>query len=281
MDSPLTSRRAFIRRGSLVVPATVAIVGGAVEDVVRAVNPLLQRRTQAPRPRQAVGGAWDYYATAFDGLSYATHTGDLTSVSDSKVGIFSAWFKTSSASEMRFLYNPGGYFDAYISSTGAVFFVGYAVSAILNIHSGAGLADGNWHHVVASWDLNNGASGGLYIDGSSSYFQTTFTNNTIDYSRSGNWTVGGVGNTTYRLIGSLSEVYFNSASYVAASTLVSAFRNGTKPKDIGSDGSTPTGSQPIVYLHTGKGATFGNSSGYGGNFDSYTGTLTEDASKPA
>jgi len=53
---------------------------------------------------------------------------------------------------------------------------------------------------------------------------------------------------------------------------------GGKPVSLGSDGSTPTGTAPTVYLKNPFG-TFQNNLGGGGNF-TVTGTLADDASIP-
>jgi len=51
------------------------------------------------------------------------------------------------------------------------------------------------------------------------------------------------------------------------------FVSGGSPVDLGTNGATPTGNQPILFLNNAYG-TFQNNLGYGGNF-TVTGTLAD------
>jgi hypothetical protein len=89
-----------------------------------------------------------------------------------------------------------------------------------------------------------------------------YTNDTMDLTRATNY-VGAVGE--------LSDVWFTN-SYTA--DLSGFFDTGTgKAKYLGADGSTPTGSQPLIYLPM-RGDDAGNNLGSGGDFTVNSGPYT-------
>ena len=138
----------------------------------------------------------------------------------------------------------------------------------------AGWTDTDWHHVYIAWELDATPVGEVYIDGveytvANGKLQGTFTEpttGTCGWSIATSVGIGNTATTTLRLNGCLSEVYINDDEYLAASVGVPAFRGSSsgKPIKIGADGSTPTGTQPMVYLQDAA-ATVQVNSGSGGN----------------
>jgi hypothetical protein len=229
-------------------------------------------------------------ATNFDGTNdNLLRGGDLTGNANSKVGIVSLWVKFGSGSD--------GQHGAMVAAQGSPHFLvrksaapdtnKFLVSAfnassseILNLLSVSTytVSDG-WIHFLASWDLSAAASH-LYINDSDDNNEVLNTNDTIDYTRS-NHAIGSFINQSQRLNGCLSEVYVNYAEFLDFS--VEANRrlfvtSDLKAVNLGSDGSTPTGTAPIIYLPNPFG-TFEENEGTGGDY-TVTGSLTACADAP-
>ena len=82
-----------------------------------------------------------------------------------------------------------------------------------------------------------------------------------------------------------AQFYFNPAEYVDLSNAANLkkFYNGG-PVDFGSDGSTPTGTSPIMFVNrtaTGAVTDFDTNAGTGGSIGSKTGTLTASSNIPS
>lgn len=287
------NRRRFIKTGLIFVPS---YVGGI--KLIASPQQVIPRRGKAFQAGAAAGGgSFTYYATAFDGVRTITDeklqiTGDLTGISDGKRGLFSCWIKWSatgfSSESVIFSIMVGGQYYFSLEMDGSpddfIRFYGENSSgtAILHIYAPPPASSGVWYHVIASWDLATAGNRRIYVDGSDQTNQLTFTNDNLNYASGGFVRVAadnGLGNL---FIGSLCELYFTvPASYydLSNSTNRLKFRTaGGKPENLGSDGSTPTGTQPLVYLKNPFG-TFQNNAGSGGNF-AVTGTLADDASIP-
>ena len=105
-------------------------------------------------------------------------------------------------------------------------------------------------------------------------------NDNIDFTDT-DW---GVGSTTLgasKLNACLSE-FWVSNEYIDLSVEANRRKfidSSGKPVDLGSDGSTPTGTAPLIYLPNPSG-TFENNAGTGGNF-TVTGALTACADSPS
>jgi hypothetical protein len=131
-------------------------------------------------------------------------------------------------------------------------------------------ADGNWHHILASWDTSNATNCWMAVDGTNGTTLNTRNDVTCDYTFSG-WyfSMDSAG-----LNADVCEPYFAPGQSLGAfsSANVLKFRtSGGKPENLGADGSTPTGSQPGIYLKSAY-SSFGTNAGTGGNF-TVNGTL--------
>lgn len=131
---------------------------------------------------------------------------------------------------------------------------------------------GGWAHLLASWDLNIGRAQLYLNDVSNISISSGPTNVTIDYTQ-----------PPYRMIAvgdmwvDVSRLYMNFAESLDMTN--SANRRKFINSDgsqvfLGADGSTPTGTAPIV-LFDGNGNAFADNRGTGGAWG-LTGTLTED-----
>ncbi len=242
------------------------------------------------------GGEIDLSArdAQFDGTNdWLSRGADLTGIVNGKVGTVSFWIKSgadaqnneiivnqnlSGASTGRFRIKlAGNKIEIAGKNTGA--------TEILKIESSANsvqVADG-WVHVMASWDLATSAEH-LYINGVSDITVTTSTNDNIDYtSTTPDWGIGSEPDGTGgRLNAGLAQFYLNTAEYVDLSNaenrtfFYNANNTGSSPSgavDMDADGSSPTGSQPIIFLNNPL-ATWHTNLGSGGGFTE-NGALTD------
>jgi hypothetical protein len=225
-------------------------------------------------------------AVAFDtNDNLNTGAADLTSNADSKVGILSFWIKPQTGTDgtnRRVYTSQAGVCTWSISTTNK-----------LNINCGSSLdmtstrsiteSDG-WTHVLAAWDVANSYAEMWIDDVDDNPTVGTLANTTIDYTRSGHWLFSDTTDGT-RIKADIFDFYFNNAEWLNIN--LKAVRrkfitSAGKPANLGADGSTPTGNDPIVFLHIDDAeaaANFAVNAGYGGNF-TVVGTLSTAATSP-
>ena len=238
--------------------------------------------------KQVVAGGYNPNAVKFDGTNdYLTRGADLTGIADSKSGIFSCWVRVDTEGNGRLLYSATGLWRFGVTKNSGL---GFSISGknaagtyILQIATTANhLASAKWLHILASWDLAAAASY-IYINDVADQTVTTRTNDTIDYATSTpNWGVGADSDGATKHNGALSELYFAPGQYLDFS--VESNRRkfidaAGLPVSLGADGSTPTGTAPIIYLK-GDYSAFGTNSGSGGNF-TVNGALEKASTTPA
>jgi hypothetical protein len=221
-----------------------------------------------------------YSATYFN-LTFLNRLGALTGLADGKTGLCSFWIKLATGSEASQAIIGNNTTHFYISCRGDYTIQVRAQNAagveILNFQTvfTSTLDDWLWHHVACFWDLaNNNAF--IFLDGTDVSLNTTTTNDTIDYldNASPNILIGHQAGQN-ELNACLSEFWFNTEYLdLTITSNLQKFRSaGGKPVNLGSNGSTPTGNQPLIYLPNPFG-TIQNNAGSGGNFtlDGSTGT---------
>jgi hypothetical protein len=238
----------------------------------------------------------------FDGTDDYLDITSLTGIADSKVGLVSLWFKltdsldatrrTTSGTNVflgskypntiwtktdgntrRILATQAARFTVALNSVGRLHTAGQNASgtSIFNQQTKQNIGTDGWTHVMASWNLGTGASH-MYVNG---YTQqqavTTLTDDSIDYTN-GIWTVGALntsGTVATYFPGSLSELYFAN-EYLDLSDADNREKfidvDAVGPVSLGSDGSTPTGTQPLIYLQFATSSALGTNSGSGGDF---------------
>lgn len=226
-------------------------------------------------------------AVEFDGTGdYLNRGSDLTGNADSKVGTLSLWLTpTSSGSTESWIFSAGTTYERFYVRhvNNAIVISGHSSGSVNNLylHSGNGeLPAGKLVHVLASWDLAN-SKAHLYINGVDKTGTPTKINSNIDYTIS-DWVVGGraLGGgsfyTTHYAKGDVGQLWFSTSEYfdITNATNRAKFIDDLgNPVDLGSNGSTPTGNQPIVYLNNTL-STWQNNLGSGGNFSVNGGGLT-------
>ena len=235
--------------------------------------------------------AFNPNAVKFDGTNdYLTRGADLTGIADSKSGILSVWLRQDydiAGANNQFLISPvaaGSRVQFFLGSNNKIFLRGYnaATTKILDINSSPFSKSPKWIHFLASWDLATGVLN-LYSNDTSDLTTTTNTNDTIDYAGGADWCIGNdFASHTIPFFGSMAELYFAPGQYLDFSNSTNRRKfidaNGL-PVSLGATGSTPTGSQPAIYLKGDKSA-FGVNSGSGGNF-TLTGALETASQNPS
>lgn len=234
------------------------------------------------------GGVYSAVAATFDGTNdYMTRGAGLTGAVDGKKGIFSCWVKISGgANNYRMILDtPSDKVIIYLTNANKFIVRALDPTAVttliqlttINTYS-VGAA---WHHVLASWDLATAGARHLYITDVSDMSVDVFANNTIDYTVS-EWAIGVYNDlSSYKWNGCLSELYFNTVDYLDFSVVANRRKfidASGAPVSLGADGSTPTGTVPIIYLNNTYNF-FDINRGSGGNF-TITGALTECADPP-
>ena len=214
----------------------------------------------------------------FDGSNdYLARGANLTGLSTGKVFTCSFFFRISNtsttnlrvmnseqASSGQFLIARGG------SSADKKFhFRGFNSSGteILSMNCDKIFEDSaQWHHIMASVDLANSA-GHLYVDGLDDRASSpTLTNDNIHWAN-GDWFIGSDENGNNKFHGDIAELYWTNEfiDLSSASNRLKFLTASGEPANLGADGSTPTGTQPLIYLANAT-ATFQNNLGSGGNF---------------
>ena len=210
------------------------------------------------------------FGSDYDGTNdYAVRGAELTGNVDGKAGTVSIWIQVdvgvANTSYLRLFNNGTGDFislfrngDPYNSGPrGAWTMYGEnsAGTKILELTGSTAIdQDSTWHHLLYSWDLASGL-GHFYLDDTEDEAGTpTLTNDTLDYTRAA-FGFGAEAGGANKFNGSNSEAYINFAEYVDIT--VEANRRdfitaGGKPAWMGSDGSLPTGTAPIIYAPDGN-----------------------------
>jgi hypothetical protein len=269
--------------------------------------PELRRVSELMNPRH-VGGeeesppaGFTCDAVTFDGTNdYLARGANLTGIADSPQGTVSMWLEPS---DINFLLannapaNIGSpcFVVGDTAGGGGIDFVlsDAASSGFLIFGNASALPSSGYFHVLASWKVD-AASGArraaLYIQDVSDIAVEADIGGSfsVDYESATDFFVGSVnGSNLYS--GNMAEVWFDTVSIVEADNTISEvnrrkFISATgKPVDLGADGSTPTGTSPLVYLHIDDGETANNFSlnaGSGGDF-TVNGALAMAASSPS
>lgn len=150
----------------------------------------------------------------------------------------------------------------------------------------------SWIHILTSFNTATGQKwvfiNGVDVTASASPFLNNVGN--ADWTASPLFNVGGFddhnGNFFNPADCGLAELWFDPNQFLDLSvgSNVSKFISGGKPVNLGSDGSTPTGTKPMIYLHLDDGETANNfATNRTGNGDLTVnrGALTTKASSPS
>jgi hypothetical protein len=220
---------------------------------------------------------WGSYAR-FDGVnSYLSRSSDLA-ISDSKIMLISFWIfpnsfdcdtlsiatTSSSGTSLRLYFSPSSGMAQFGLEAGNSSGTPILNAGKLNALDGPGAKN----HVLISFDLSNASNRAVYInDLAVAVTWSTYTNDFIDLTRPTVHMGRSIG-TSY-LNGNLSEFYLATpSSYfdISQESNRRKFRDVFgNPVDLGSDGSTPTGTKPAIYMRFDPSSP-GTNSGTAGDF---------------
>ena len=215
----------------------------------------------------------------FDGSNdYLTRGGAMTGMSDGTACTFSCFVRKTGGdgSAQRIFIDDQGHINFGLGSSNKVEIALHTsgASELSDVHSSNTItADGVWHHIMFSSNTSTDAHN-LYIDGVDVQDKQNSTTGTVDFTRT-DYAVGAATNGGSKFNGEIAELYFTT-EFVDLSTATNRLKflaADGKPANLGADGSTPTGTQPLLYLANPFG-TFQNNLGSGGNFTE-NGELTE------
>lgn len=248
---------------------------------------MIQQMHQLSILHSAVGNAVD-----FDGTNdYLTRGAGLTGAADATTGILSCWIRLDGGDAADQFLLADSNVDGYVNRNSANKFrigltgVGGSPTFIFDTTS-TYTASATWLHILASWNTNFIAGNKLshlYVNDVSNKTVASDSGGafTVDYTKA-DWGIGGQVGGSGKFNGCMTEFYFAPGQFLDFSNstnrrkFISAIG---KPVDLGVDGSTPTGSAPIIYLNN-PAATFGTNKGTGGNF-TITGTLDPASTSPS
>lgn len=212
-----------------------------------------------------VSGTWkNFFSSAFGGQAadlsttakYTSRSGALSpALSSNLVGSFSFWYRSAGASAgAPFLSWSSGfghsiaeinrYLFAYFQPT---FYNSSGTTIAFCTSTTAIDADSNWHHICGSFNCSTSAWN-FYRDGvddlSSSY--TDAASGNVDWGSLAEFRVG-------QEVLDMAEFWItNEFIDFSSSANREKFRSSSGyPVDLGSDGSTPTGTAPGIYLRLG------------------------------
>lgn len=221
----------------------------------------------------------------FDGTNdYMSRGAGLTGAADGKLFSGSIWFKRGgTAAIMNFTRDDGGFVFVRFDSDDKINITGHTsgASKILEVRTSALTDTASWHHVLWSFDMADSGNRHLYLDDTSDLTAASYTDGSIDFTRS-DWGLGATPTGTQKMNACLQEVYINMAEnfdFSVESNRRKFIDASSKPVDLGTDGSTPSGTAPIIYLKSAFGS-FETNDGGGGDF-SVTGSLADCGSSPS
>lgn len=217
-------------------------------------------------PPQPAGNSFVVSSTAFDG---ATNSIDhVASVCpDNAKGLISLWIKENDAfTKHDLLSTAAGYVELargagsfptlIVFDAGAVQKIGWTSTVqVFN--------DGNWHHILAAWDLS-GPTFQAYVDDTATNTTSTLAAGTAHYGAT-DWFIGQASGGTNFLNGILSEYYFtNEYLDISIAGNRRKFDDGSAapghPVNLGPTGNLVTGTAALIYLHN-PFSSFGTNNG--------------------
>ena len=228
-------------------------------------------------------------AVNFDGTNDALSiAGEPTGMSDGKDVLFSCWVKKAADGSFQILFNFGGsvqqvtYFTSgnklvtqWRGVGGGGILGTWTSNTTINVASG-------WTHILYAIDAAN-TTFQCYFDDVADSASYSVTNNVIDWTLT-NYRIGNYYNGSLKLNGDLADFYVtNEYLDLSVESNRRKFIDASgKPVDLGSDGSTPTGTAAL-FFHKADAVTPDNIRLNVGSSDDYvvTGAFTNASSSPS
>lgn len=238
-------------------------------------------------------GSVTYTANAvhFDGATDLKLGSALTGVANAKVGTASFWLKIGGTDgTLQTLLSLGDGSASILElrrpTSNAIQIIGKNVAdaTILSVSSNTAtfVAASAWQNVLVSWNLAT-ATVQLYVNDSSDANVATATNDTLSYTTAnGNYIGSEFSNFLAPLTGDAADLWIDTTAAMDFS--VTANRRkfisaGLTPVSLGSDGSAPTGTSPILF-QSGSTGSWQTNKGTGGGWTVENGSLTTASTHP-
>jgi hypothetical protein len=235
-----------------------------------------------------IGGAGGYAVDAvdFDGANdYVGTDAASPMATDGTECMFSVWFRIDGGDGTdRAIYSDGRT-DVWLTTSNTLrCWVRSTTGATLAYFetSTALLAGTAWIHGLLSWNSSGTA---IYIDDALNSTEVTLSAGTADFSRAA-VRIGATTFNSHKFNGAIAEFYYAPTQHLdfSVETNRRKFRSALgKPVFLGSDGSSPTGIAPYIYLRVpeGEAATeFATNRGTGTAL-SFTGTPEIASTSPS
>ena len=285
----ITGQTPIIAVSKFVLPgnASLTVTGQApqinIDEVVKPANASITVTGQVP----TIDSSYTANSVRFDGTNdYLTRGANLTGAADGKEGTVSFWInlKSGDSTGMRILATDSSNTGFVVARDAVnkinVFCYNTSSTRILKLESNTSVTTSSgWTHILASWNLATTTSY-LYMDDTDDTNETTNTNDTIDYTR-GEMAVGSWANGTSKLDADIADFWFDD-SYIDISNVTNRRKfidASGKPEPLGASGSTPTGSDPLIFL-SGDTSSWHTNKGSGGGFTE-NGALADGTDSPS
>lgn len=267
--------------GDIVIdaPARIYYSMRAIDDNARTTPATYRTWTAVNNPDYGISqytgpfsalNAYTPKSVAFGGTNECVAMGDVCSFERTDSFSISCWIKYSTSTATfvakEAVSTYAGY-ELYSNGGNIRFWLGnnYGTGNYIIVGTASAYGDGNWHHVVATYDGSSTAAGcKIYIDGVSQSLSTISDNLTASILNTASFTLGG---WTYFMTGSLDEVAVYNKTLSASE--VSWIYNGNSPRDLLASGAP---SNLVGWWRMGEGDTYPYLLDSSGN--NYTGGMT-------
>ena len=222
-------------------------------------------------------------AVFFDGTTDLSRGADLTGVPSSKYVTWSYWYKIHAAGLPAdfFLINQSENVTLRAASQWQFESKGSDddIDSKFNNPGGASWPDVVWHHVCVSLDTSAATSCHYFVDYADevNYEGGNYSGGDIPLSSTNHW-IGSDRNGSRSMLNfSIYELWVAWGQYLDISVVGNRRKfidASGAPVGLGSDGSTPTGTAPLIYM-TGTPSEFVTNLGTGGNYSVQNGALID------
>lgn len=242
--------------------------------------------------QSVVGGGFTVDGVNFSGTQYLSR-GALGA--DSKTGIMSFWLKPTFGA-----VNDGGLITGWNGGAKSHSMIlekpvlgltrprlDSHGSSVLYMASNLDCVTVDWSHFLFSWDTSTAVLQ-IYMDGQDALLGGGSSSNAnIEYSTFNNWWFGGDSGSwgSPFVSADIAEFYFAPGQYLDFTNSANRLKFRTSlgiPENLGTTGSTPTGSAPLFYMHLSDGeapANWGLNRSGAGDW-TVNGTLTTSTTSP-
>ena len=216
----------------------------------------------------AAAASYTINAVEFDGTNDYLSQGGLTFPTGQKTATGSMWLRKNATGNMFLVFNDSYRFGVWLPADGRFQLTASNSNptGILDCSSNdVALNDTVWHHVMWSFDLANSSNIHMYVDGVDIGTVGCFVYTDDTYTMPGNVDINrSAGDGHFN--GDMADLWIDFGTYIDFSIASNRelFYNNGSPVDLGSDGSTPTGSAPEIFFsgatdswHTNKGTVGG------------------------